>query len=64
VAVYVDLVTRTLTAPDGRVTPFAVDRLRREALLHGLDDIGLTLRTMPSSGNGRPRTGSAARGLA
>ncbi|RYY81207.1 MAG: 3-isopropylmalate dehydratase small subunit, partial [Comamonadaceae bacterium] len=38
------LQSRALTAPDGSVVTFAVDTLRREALLHGLDDIGLTLK--------------------
>ena len=42
--VTVDLHARTITAPDGHVSPFDVDPLRREALLHGLDDIGLTLK--------------------
>ncbi|RYF33984.1 MAG: 3-isopropylmalate dehydratase small subunit [Comamonadaceae bacterium] len=40
----VDLEACALTAPDGSVVPFDVDPLRREALLHGLDDIGLTLK--------------------
>ena len=40
----VDLVSMTLTAPDASVIPFAVDATRREALLNGLDDIGLTLK--------------------
>ena len=40
----VDLVHRTLTSPDGTVRPFEVDPMKREALLHGLDDIGLTLK--------------------
>ena len=40
----VDLETTTLTGPDGTARPFEVDALPREALLHGLDDIGLTLR--------------------
>ena len=43
-ALTVDLTRCTLTAPDGTVTPFAIDPLRREGLLHGLDDIGLTLK--------------------
>jgi len=42
--VTVDLQARILTAPDGRVSSFDIDPLRREALLHGLDDIGLTLK--------------------
>lgn len=42
--VRVDLVSATLSAPDGVTIAFPVDPLRREALLHGLDDIGLTLK--------------------
>ena len=40
----VDLERATLTAPDGSNTAFTIDPMRREALLHGLDDIGLTLK--------------------
>jgi 3-isopropylmalate/(R)-2-methylmalate dehydratase small subunit len=40
----VDLRQCVLTTSAGAVTPFAVDPLRREGLLHGLDDIGLTLK--------------------
>lgn len=43
-ALTVDLQACTITAPHGDVTPFTVDPLRREALLNGLDDIGLTLQ--------------------
>ncbi|RSZ44380.1 MULTISPECIES: 3-isopropylmalate dehydratase small subunit [unclassified Variovorax] len=43
-AMKVDLQAQTITAPDGSVSPFEIDPLRREALLHGLDDIGLTLK--------------------
>jgi 3-isopropylmalate/(R)-2-methylmalate dehydratase small subunit len=42
--VTVDLVRQVVVAPDGKATGFAIDRLRREALLDGLDDIGLTLK--------------------
>ncbi|MDW3685165.1 3-isopropylmalate dehydratase small subunit [Cupriavidus sp. CV2] len=42
--VRVDLASATLTAPDGATIAFPVDPLRRQALLHGLDDIGLTLK--------------------
>jgi 3-isopropylmalate/(R)-2-methylmalate dehydratase small subunit len=42
--VTVDLQAKTITAPDGRASSFEIDPLRREALLHGLDDIGLTLK--------------------
>ncbi|MBS0346514.1 MAG: 3-isopropylmalate dehydratase small subunit [Proteobacteria bacterium] len=40
----VDLETKTITRPDGKVIPFDVDAFRRECLLNGWDDIGLTLR--------------------
>ncbi|WP_218510882.1 3-isopropylmalate dehydratase small subunit [Variovorax sp. dw_308] len=40
----VDLEQCTLLTADGKVTPFAIDPLRREGLLQGLDDIGLTLK--------------------
>ncbi len=39
----VDLEARTVTAPDGRVIGFAFDETTRHRLLHGLDDIDLTL---------------------
>jgi 3-isopropylmalate/(R)-2-methylmalate dehydratase small subunit len=39
----VDLEERTITAPDGRVVPFEVDEASRHRLLHGLDEIALTL---------------------
>ena len=40
----VDLKTQTILAPSGEVTPFPSDALQREALLEGLDEIGLTLK--------------------
>lgn len=40
----VDLENRTVSPPDGPALAFTIDPLRREALLHGLDDIGLTLK--------------------
>lgn len=40
----VDLEARTITRPDGKVISFDVDAFRRECLLNGWDDIGLTLR--------------------
>lgn len=42
--VTVDLERSVVVAPDGTAFPFAIDPARREALLAGLDDIGLTLR--------------------
>jgi len=42
--VTVDLERCTIVAPDGREVPFAIDESTRHRLLHGLDDIGLTLQ--------------------
>ncbi|HEX7967724.1 MAG TPA: 3-isopropylmalate dehydratase small subunit [Stellaceae bacterium] len=42
--VTIDLVRSVVVAPDGSETPFRIDRLRREALIEGLDDIGLTMK--------------------
>ncbi|THF62477.1 3-isopropylmalate dehydratase small subunit [Pseudothauera rhizosphaerae] len=40
----VDLAAQTITRPDGKAIPFDVDPFRKECLLNGWDDIGLTLR--------------------
>ena len=40
----VDLETQRVVPPSGVAVPFAIDGLQREALLEGLDEIGLTLR--------------------
>jgi 3-isopropylmalate/(R)-2-methylmalate dehydratase small subunit len=40
----VDLQAQAIRTGDGASLPFDVDATRREALLNGLDDIGLTLR--------------------
>ncbi len=40
----VDLPAQTVTAPDGTVFSFEADPFRKECLLNGWDDIGLTLR--------------------
>jgi len=40
----VDLPAQTVTRPDGRVLNFTIDPFRKECLLNGWDDIGLTLR--------------------
>ena len=39
--------TCTVTGPDGFSAAFIVDPFRRECLLNGLDDIGLTLQHEP-----------------
>ena len=43
-ALTVDLAAQTVTRPDGVSYAFEVDAFRKHCLLHGLDDIGLTLR--------------------
>jgi 3-isopropylmalate/(R)-2-methylmalate dehydratase small subunit len=40
----VDLERSVVVAPDGRELPFTFDETTRHRLLHGLDDIGLTLQ--------------------
>jgi 3-isopropylmalate/(R)-2-methylmalate dehydratase small subunit len=42
--VTVDLMRCVVIAPDGGETAFAIDNLRRTALLDGLDDIALTMK--------------------
>ncbi|MGL6280750.1 MAG: 3-isopropylmalate dehydratase small subunit [Gaiella sp.] len=42
--VTVDLERQLVVAPDGREVPFEIDPSTRERLLHGLDDIALTLQ--------------------
>ncbi|MGB0799155.1 MAG: 3-isopropylmalate dehydratase small subunit, partial [Planktomarina sp.] len=39
----VDLEQQTINKPDGSTIPFSVDEFRKNCLLNGLDDIGLTL---------------------
>jgi 3-isopropylmalate/(R)-2-methylmalate dehydratase small subunit len=39
----IDLAAQTITRPDGEVVHFEMDAFRKECLLNGLDDIGLTL---------------------
>ena len=40
----IDLAAQQVVRPDGKALPFAVDAFRKECLLNGWDDIGLTLR--------------------
>ncbi len=40
----VDLAAQTITRPDGKTIGFDIDPFRKECLLNGWDDIGLTLR--------------------
>ena len=39
----IDLEAQTVTTSDGRVFPFDVDAHRKDCLINGLDDIGLTM---------------------
>ncbi|RTL58008.1 MAG: 3-isopropylmalate dehydratase small subunit, partial [Rhodocyclaceae bacterium] len=39
-----DLAAQTVTRPDGVSYHFEIDAFRKECLLNGWDDIGLTLR--------------------
>lgn len=43
-ALSVDLAAQTVTRPDQQQLRFEVDAFRKRCLLHGLDDIGLTLQ--------------------
>jgi 3-isopropylmalate/(R)-2-methylmalate dehydratase small subunit len=43
VAVTVDLVAQAVSAPDGRRYGFEIDATRKERLMKGLDDVGVTL---------------------
>jgi len=40
----VDLEKQVVVCPDGKTLPFEVDAFRKECLINGWDDIGLTLR--------------------
>ncbi len=40
----VDLPSQAVVRPDGHAVPFQIDAFRKECLLNGWDDIGLTLR--------------------
>ncbi|MBI4756105.1 MAG: 3-isopropylmalate dehydratase small subunit [Betaproteobacteria bacterium] len=40
----VDLPNQVVVRPDGHVIAFDIDAFRKECLIHGLDDIGLSLR--------------------
>jgi 3-isopropylmalate/(R)-2-methylmalate dehydratase small subunit len=42
--IQVDLAAQQLVLPDGQTIEFEVDGFRKHCLLHGLDDIGLTLQ--------------------
>ena len=43
VTIAVDLPTQTVTGPDGSTYAFEIDATRKERLLKGLDDVGVTL---------------------
>ena len=43
-ALTIDLAAQTILQPDGTRVGFTIEAHRKHCLLHGLDDIGLTLR--------------------
>jgi len=43
----IDLAAQTVTAADGTCFAFAIDATRKERLLEGLDDVGVTLKHLP-----------------
>jgi 3-isopropylmalate/(R)-2-methylmalate dehydratase small subunit len=45
--VAIDLQAQEVIAPDGSRTPFRVAAMRKDALLSGLDEVGLTLKREP-----------------
>jgi len=44
----IDLASQTITLSDGRAIGFQIDPFRKHCLLHGLDDIGLTMEKAAS----------------
>lgn len=40
----VDLPSQTISRPSGEKIPFEIDAFRKDCLINGLDDIGLTLK--------------------
>jgi 3-isopropylmalate/(R)-2-methylmalate dehydratase small subunit len=44
----VDLPTQSVTGPDGAVYTFDIDPTRKERLMKGLDDVGVTLTHLPA----------------
>src|SRR5215471_15671071 len=48
VTLSVDLEAQEIRGPDGGVISFEIDPFRKHCLLHGLDDIGLTLQKVAS----------------
>ena len=44
----IDLIAQTITRPNGPVVSFEIDAFRKQCLLDGLDDIGLTLAKQDS----------------
>jgi 3-isopropylmalate/(R)-2-methylmalate dehydratase small subunit len=47
VTMTVDLPKQTVTAPDGSIHSFDIDATRKERLMKGLDDVGVTLEELP-----------------
>jgi 3-isopropylmalate/(R)-2-methylmalate dehydratase small subunit len=56
----IDLQAQTVTRPDGKVLRFDVDAFRKECMLQGLDEIGLTLQQRRDVSNYEQRRRSEA----
>ena len=56
----VDLVRQVVVGPDGREDRFEIDPFRRDCLLDGVDDLGLTLRHEPEIAAYEARRGGDA----
>jgi 3-isopropylmalate/(R)-2-methylmalate dehydratase small subunit len=54
----IDLEAQTIATPDKRIVPFEIEPFRKECLLSGLSDVGLTLKkeTLIAGFEGRQRT--------
>jgi 3-isopropylmalate/(R)-2-methylmalate dehydratase small subunit len=58
--VTVDLERQVVETPDGREVPFAIDPSTRHRLLHGLDDIALTLQHEAAIASYEARSGTSS----
>ncbi len=55
----IDLEAQEIRGPDGGVVRFDIDPFRKHCLLHGLDDIGLTLQKDAAIGDFEKKTAAA-----
>ncbi|MGR3714392.1 MAG: 3-isopropylmalate dehydratase small subunit [Shimia sp.] len=55
----VDLEAQEITSSDGDVIPFEVDAFKKQCLINGLDDIGLTMEKVPAIDAFEAKAGAA-----